>query len=78
MAMVNSNPSGSQPFKAEKLRITLEAVLAGDERPFPSMAEVARRLRYSRTHLTKLFPDLCRLISERHQRYQRARSEAGT
>lgn len=72
--VVNSNPRGSQSFEAEKLRRALEAVLSGDEKPPPSMAEVARRLQYTHTYLIKLFPDLCRLISERHRGYQRDKS----
>lgn len=78
MAIVNCNLSSNHSFKAEELRMALEAVLAGDECPPPSMAEVARRLQHTRTHLINLFPDLCRLISERHRGYQRDQSEPGT
>lgn len=68
--VIKATEGQHQFFEAEKLRMALEAVLAGDECPPPSMAVVARRLQYTHTYLIKLFPDLCRLISERHRGYQ--------
>jgi len=50
----------------EELRQALEAILASDEEPFPSMQEVAQRLEYRYpTFLYKLFPELSRAISMR-------------
>jgi hypothetical protein len=34
------------------------------------MRDVARRLGYGSAHLWKIFPDLCRVISERYLEYQ--------
>jgi len=48
----------------EELRQALEAILANDEEPFPSIQEVAQRLGYRHpTFLYKHFPELSRAIS---------------
>ncbi len=48
----------------EELRQTLEAILASEEEPFPSMSEVAQRLGYrSPAFLYKHFPELSRAIT---------------
>ncbi len=59
----------------EKLRVQqeLEAIVTSDEIPPPPLREVARRLKYESTSLRRSFPDLCRLIMERHQKYHKAR-----
>jgi hypothetical protein len=63
-------------FDAEKARQALEAVLACQEQPPPSMTEVIRRLGYNHSHLHLRFPELCRAISARWRAYQRTVSEA--
>ncbi len=58
-------------FDTEELREALEQILQGNEFPYPSMREVARRLNYDQSHLRRHFPDLCRAISARYIAYQR-------
>lgn len=63
-------------FDAAKMRSALEAVLASDESPPPSMREIARRLGTHHSFLLQQLPELCRAISARylaHQREQGAR-----
>jgi hypothetical protein len=55
------------------VRRALEAILAADEQPPPSLRAVARRLGETLPYLRRRLPDLCRAISDRHQRYQRGR-----
>lgn len=50
----------------EEMRRGLEAVLKSDECPFPSVHQVAERLRYSQRSLYNHFPDLCNVIAARH------------
>lgn len=52
------------------VRSALEAVLAGDELPPPSLREVAERLGHTHNNLRHHFPELCRAISERFLSYQ--------
>ena len=58
--------------EAEKLRIQheLEAILANDEKPPPSLEEVSRRVVHNGTALRHNFPELCRAIVERYHDYQ--------
>ena len=42
-----------------------------EEKPPPSMREVARRLQYNSSHLYKHFPDRCRAIAARYRAYQK-------
>jgi len=63
-----------QYLAAKKLsaRHALEAALASDEEPPPSVAEVARQLAYDPTTLSRHFPELCQTLVERRQRYKAA------
>jgi len=63
-------------FDAEKARQELEAVLASQEQPPPSMTEVKRRLGHNHSHLYRRFPELCQAISARWRAYRRTVSEA--
>src|SRR6266567_4255155 len=57
--------------RLEELRQALEAVLASDEDPPPSVAEVAQRLGYrSERSLYRRLPELSRAIAERHRKYK--------
>ena len=58
-------------FDAEKLRDALDGVMQEEEKPPPSMREVARRLQYNSSHLYKRFPDRCRAIAARYRAYQK-------
>ncbi|MCC7371150.1 MAG: TniQ family protein [Chloroflexi bacterium] len=61
------------PLHRLTMQRDLEAVLASDEQPPPSLREVAQRLGDTALYLRHHLPDLCRAISERHLSYQRAR-----
>jgi transcriptional regulator with XRE-family HTH domain len=50
----------------ETTQPALNAILAGEEEPPPSLQAVARRLAVSDSVLRYHFPDLCRAISARH------------
>jgi hypothetical protein len=54
------------------IRHALEAVLASDELPPPSMRLVADRLGQTPANLHHDFPELCRAIASRHRNYQEA------
>jgi hypothetical protein len=54
------------------IRHALEAVLASDELPAPSIRLVADRLGQRYANLHHYFPELCRAIASRHRRYQEA------
>lgn len=54
----------------QQQREALEAVIRNSEDPPPSMQEVASRLQYDYSRLTKDFPDLCHTISDRYARYR--------
>ncbi len=55
----------------EETQKALEAILASDEEPFPSIKEVARRLGYrNKSTLYKRFPELTYAIAAKHQKYQ--------
>jgi transcriptional regulator with XRE-family HTH domain len=54
----------------QAMRCALEAILAGEEEPPPSLREVAQRLGETTAYLRRHLPDLCRAISERHLREQ--------
>lgn len=62
--------------QAEKLDIQskLEAVLASEEKPPPSLREVARRFGHSYDSLRRLFPELCQHISARYLADEKVRS----
>jgi len=54
----------------QQQREALEAVVRNPEDPPPSMQEVASRLQYDYSRLTKDFPDLCHTISDRYAKYR--------
>lgn len=55
----------------EETQKALEAILASDEEPFPSIKEVGRRLGYrNKSTLYKRFPELTYAIAAKHQKYQ--------
>jgi DNA-binding phage protein len=60
---------------AEHVQELLEAIMADDEDPPPSMQEVARRLGYSVQLLNRHFPEICRAISERYVAYQKRKRD---
>ena len=45
-----------------------------NEYPPPSVAEVARRLKHDLSHLIRLFPEQCGIISQRYRNYRRTQS----
>jgi TniQ len=55
------------------IRNALEAVLASDELPPPSIRLVADRLGQTPAYLHHYFPELCRAITSRHRSYEEAR-----
>ncbi|MDZ7961479.1 MAG: helix-turn-helix domain-containing protein [Aulosira sp. DedQUE10] len=61
----------SQPFDTNKVRQDLEAVVASNESPPPSMEEVARRFKCNRRTIYKHFPDLCSAISAKYITYKK-------
>ncbi len=61
----------------EAVRKALEAILAGDEVPPPSLREVAERIGQTYANLRHHLPELSRLISARYRSYQEAQG-AGT
>jgi hypothetical protein len=75
------NPISDRPkrrfraFPIESLRHALEEVLRNAEIPPPPMREVAERLEYDPSHLSKHFPELCRAISKRYLDYQAEKRE---
>jgi len=54
----------------ELLRRTLEASLASDETPPPSMRQIAYRLGYHYNSLLNLFPETCKAITGRFDAYR--------
>jgi len=63
------------PIDLVSIRQSLEAVLAQNEQPPPSMREVARRLNHSPRELREYFPELCRAISKRRKNYYKIRGK---
>ncbi len=64
------NPGRREPMDAEVLRQSLEAILASDEEPPPSIREVALRLGYrSETSLYDRFPELTHKIVAKHRKH---------
>jgi AraC-like DNA-binding protein len=64
------HPSRREPMDAEVLRQSLEAILASNEEPLPSIREVALRLGYrSETSLYDRFPDLTHKIVAKHRKH---------
>ncbi|HEY6409477.1 MAG TPA: hypothetical protein VIY29_18615, partial [Ktedonobacteraceae bacterium] len=64
------DPVGSEPMDADELRQALEAILASNEEPPPSIREVALRLGYrSETSLYRRFPELTHKIVAKHRKY---------
>jgi hypothetical protein len=55
---------------AEGVRHALEAILASEEEPPPSLREVARRIGQTYTNVRHHVPELSRLISARYRNYQ--------
>jgi AraC-like DNA-binding protein len=67
----DQDSNGRERIRLEELRQALEAVLASDEEPPPSVPEVAQRLGYrSERSLYRRFPELSRAIAERHRKYK--------
>ena len=60
-------------LERQALRQALEAVLASEAQPPPSLRAVAERLDETTTYLRRHLPGLCRAISARHLEAQRAR-----
>lgn len=63
------------PFDPVHIRQSLEAVLAREEQPPPSMRTVAKRLNYSPRELREHFPELSRSISACRKNYFKVRRE---
>jgi AcrR family transcriptional regulator/predicted DNA-binding transcriptional regulator AlpA/transcriptional regulator with XRE-family HTH domain len=51
----------------QHLKSALEEVLASDQRPYPTMQEVAKRLKCNDVILYNHFPELCYAIAKRHR-----------
>src|SRR5206468_4394133 len=49
------------------LKSALEGVLASDQRPYPTVQDVAKRLECCDTVLYDHFPELCHAIAKRHR-----------
>jgi transcriptional regulator with XRE-family HTH domain len=60
-------------FDVAATRAALEAVLASDEEPPPTMRQTAQCLGRAHTELIRHLPELCHAISARHLAYQHAR-----
>ena len=61
------------PRDPEELRRALETVLASDEKPFPSIKEVAQRLGYcSKSSLYQRCPELAYALAAKHQKYRKS------
>lgn len=71
----DSPPRQRKPFDRDRIRQSLERVLANDELPPPSMRKVAQQLGYAHASLHHQFPDLCRAISARYLAYQKQQGE---
>ncbi len=69
-------PRSYRVLAVEAVQRQLEAIVAADEQPPPSMADVARRLRHDHSNLSERFPRLCRCISTRYRAYYKAKREA--
>jgi len=65
-----------RPFNAPATRQALEAVLAREEQPPPSLRQVARRLGYVVSPLYRHCADLCAAISARYMAAEKARGQA--
>lgn len=63
------------PFDVVRIRQRLEAVLACEEQPPPSMRTVAKSLNYSPRELREKFPELNRAISIRRKNYYKTHRE---
>ncbi len=63
-----------RPFDIKETLRALEAALASDEEPPPTMAQIAQRLGRPSTSVQHRLPELCRAISARHFSYVQARS----
>ncbi len=57
-------------FNPGEIRQALEAELHSNEYPPPPMSKVAKRLRYDPSFLYKYFPELCRNISAKFEKYR--------
>ena len=57
-----------KPVKAEQLRQDLEQALVSDEVPPPPLKEVAKRLGYSTSTLSRYYPELCSAIAKKHRK----------
>lgn len=73
-------PPDPRPVKPalirDQLQESLNAIVAANENPPPSLKEVSRRLDQSGTSaLVRYFPEQCAIIVERHRTYRQARKE---
>jgi hypothetical protein len=73
-------PPDPKPIKPALIRDQLEkslnAIVAADENPPPSLKEVSRRLNLAGTNsLVRYFPEQCALIVERYRTYRQAKKE---
>lgn len=66
----------SKPFDLDYLERGLKQIIADNEIPPPSMAEVARRFGYDQSNLSRRFPELCRTISLCYRSYRKAQRTA--
>jgi hypothetical protein len=64
-------------FDKVHMRKVLVTILARNEKPPPSMAQVASRLGYDQGFLAKKLPRECQRISERFSKYQAERMASG-
>lgn len=58
------------PLPLDQLQSVLEAILAANETPPPSISQVANRFGYTRDQLRYRFPELCRVLSRQAQHYR--------
>jgi AraC-like DNA-binding protein len=62
-------------FDAEALQKTLQEAVQKPEEPPLSLRELAQRLGYHSSHLSRYFPELCQSISSSYRAYQAGRRE---
>jgi hypothetical protein len=74
-APVDRPPTRHTPVDPKAVQRALEAVLASDKTPPPSLREVADRLGQTYTNLRHYFPELSRAIAARYQSYLEAQGE---
>lgn len=62
-------------IKPDQVRDQLAAIVAAEEKPPPTVAEVARRLGHDSSTLRQAHPDLCRQLGQQNHAYRQAQKE---